>query len=580
MAGCASMGDVAPQAKQIDPASLDAGAAIAAADRDAGWPASDWWRAYRDPQLDAWIAASLAGNPSLAAAQARVREAQSLARIAHAEELPQLNGSLSLMRQHWPDNVYYGPGPLANADTWNNTGALSLSYHLDLWGKDKNNARRALDTARASAADARAAQLELEANVVRAYVDFAKDYALLDIAHATYDRQNELAELARKRLRAGIGTQLEVSQAEAPLPDYARQIDSYEEAIQLGRHQLAALAGKGPGAGAPLARPKLALDADASLPSALPAELIGRRPDVVAARWTVDAQARGIDVAKAAFYPNVDLIASLGGFAVSAPFATFLRAMNGGWSAGPALTLPIFEGGRLRAQLGVASAGYDEAVERYNQTIVGALKDIADNVVRLHSLDSQQKDAARAVALTRRSYDLSHTGFSRGLTDYVNVLLAQSQLLTAQENQARVEAARLAAHASLMIALGGGLETAGDAPHDAPAGDARRASAPNPPAASADASASTKSGAPAAADAPAGSGASASASASASSSSSSSSSSSASASSAGGRAAAASRASATAAAATASGLTAAVAGASAPTSAATSASATAAPAAR
>nr|WP_310796292.1 efflux transporter outer membrane subunit [Burkholderia thailandensis] len=477
MAGCASMGDVAPQAKQIDPASLDAGAAIAAAERDAGWPAADWWRAYRDPQLDAWIAASLAGNPSLAAAQARVREAQSLARVAHAEELPQLNGNLSLMRQHWPDNVYYGPGPLANADTWNNTGTLSLSYHLDLWGKDKNNAQRALDAARARAADARAAQLELEANVVRAYIDFAKNYALLDIAHATYDRQNELAELARKRLRAGIGTQLEVSQAEAPLPDYSRQIDSYEEAIQLGRHQLAALAGKGPGAGASLGRPKLALDANAGLPSALPAELIGRRPDVVAARWTVDAQARGIDVAKAAFYPNVDLIASLGGFAVSAPFATFLRAMNGGWSAGPALTLPIFEGGRLRAQLGVAAAGYDQAVEHYNQTIVGALKDIADNVVRLRSLDSQQKDAARAVSLTRRSYDLSHTGFSRGLTDYVNVLIAQSQLLTAQENQTRVEAARLAAHASLMAALGGGLETAGDAPHDAPAGDARRADA-------------------------------------------------------------------------------------------------------
>lgn len=225
------MGDVAPQDKQVDPASLDAGAAIAAAERDAGWPAADWWRAYRDPQLDSWIAASLAGNPSLAAAQARVREAQSLARIAHAEELPQLNGNLSLMRQHWPDNVYYGPGPLANADTWNNTGTLSLSYHLDLWGKDKHNAERALDAARARAADARAAQLELEANVVRAYVDFAKNYALLDIAHATYERQNALAELARKRLRAGIGTQLEVSQAEAPLPDYSRQIDSYEEAI-------------------------------------------------------------------------------------------------------------------------------------------------------------------------------------------------------------------------------------------------------------------------------------------------------------------------------------------------------------
>ncbi|KVD76076.1 RND transporter [Burkholderia sp. ABCPW 14] len=496
MAGCASMGDVAPQAKQVDPASLDAGAAIAAADRDAGWPASDWWRAYRDPQLDAWIAASLVGNPSLAAAQARVREAQSLARIAHADELPQINGNLSLMRHHWPDNVYYGPGRLADTDTWNNTGTLSLSYHLDLWGKDKNNAERALDAARARAADARAAQLELETNVVRAYIDFAMNYALLDIAHTTYERQRALAELAHKRLRAGIGTQLEVSQAEAPLPDYSRQIDSYEEAIQLGRHQLAALAGKGPGAGASLARPKIALDANAGLPSALPAELIGRRPDVVAARWTVGAQARGIDVAKAAFYPNVDLIASLGGFAVSAPFATFLRAMNGGWSAGPALTLPIFDGGRLRAQLGVASAGYDEAVEQYNQTIVGALKDIADNVVRLHSLDSQQKDAARAVALTQRSYDLSHAGFSRGLTDYVNVLLAQSQLLTAQENQTRIEAARLAAHASLMAALGGGLETESDAPHDAPAGNARRADAGAPTAASGTSGTSTSARAP------------------------------------------------------------------------------------
>lgn len=460
------MGDAAPQAKRLDPALLDAGTAIAAAERDAGWPAADWWHAYGDPQLDTWIAAALAGNPSLAAAQARVREAQALVREAHAGELPQLNGSLSLMRQHWPDNVYYGPGPLADSNTWNNTGGLNLSYHVDLWGEDKNNTQRALDAAHARAADARAAQLAIEAHVALAYIDFAKNYALLDIAHAAYERQHELATLARQRLQAGIGTQLEVSQAEAPLPDYARQIDSYEEAIQLGRHQLAALAGKGPGAGDALTRPTLALNARAGLPSALPAELIGRRPDVVAARWTVDAQARGIDIAKAAFYPNVNLIASLGGLAVGGAFTTFLRAMNGGWSAGPALTLPIFEGGRLRAQLGAAAAGYDMAVEQYNQTLVGALKDIADSIVRLRSLDTQRKDAARAVALTRRTYDLSHTGFSRGLTDYVNVLLAQSQLLSAQENQTRIDAQRLAAHASLMVALGGGIEPQGDAARD------------------------------------------------------------------------------------------------------------------
>ncbi|KVP30892.1 RND transporter [Burkholderia ubonensis] len=462
MAGCASMGDNKPQSTQIDPGTLDAGAAIRAANRDAGWPAADWWRAYRDPQLDAWIAAAQAGNPTLAAAQARVREAQAMARVARSAELPQINGNLSLMRQHWPDNVFYGPGPLANADTWNNTGTLGLSYHLDLWGKDKNATERALDVAHASAADARAARLELEVNVVRAYVGLSMNYALLDLAHDTFERQRALADLARKRLQAGLGTQLEVSQAESTLPDYERQIDTYEEAIQLARHQLAALAGKGPGAGDSIARPKLALDAPAGLPSALPADLLGRRPDVVAARWTVDAQARGIDVAKAAFYPNIDLLATVGGFGVTAPFADFLRAMNGGWTAGPALSLPIFEGGRLRAQLGAASAGYDQAVERYNQTIVGALKDIADQVVRIRSLDTQKKDAARSVAANDRSYQLSREGFRRGLTDYVNVLVAQQQLLRAQETAARIDAERLSAHAALMAALGGGVETGED----------------------------------------------------------------------------------------------------------------------
>lgn len=459
------MGDNKPQSTRIEANALDAGAAIRAADRDAGWPAADWWRAYRDPQLDAWIAAAQAGNPTLAAAEARVREAQAMARVARSAELPQINGNLSLMRQHWPDNVYYGPGPLANADTWNNTGSLGLSYHLDLWGKDKNATERALDTAHATAADARAAKLELEVNVVRAYVGMSMNYALLDLAHETFERQRSLADLARKRLQAGLGTQLDVSQAESTLPDYERQIDSYEEAIQLARHQLAALAGKGPGAGDAIKRPQLALDAPAGLPSAMPADLLGRRPDV-GARWTVDAQARGIDVAKASFYPNIDLLATVGGFGVTAPFTDFLRAMNGGWTAGPALSLPIFEGGRLRAQLGAANAGYDQAVERYNQTIVGALKDIADQVVRIRSLDTQKKDAARSVAANNRSYQLSREGFRRGLTDYVNVLVAQQQLLRAQETAARIDAERLAAHAQLMAALGGGVETGSDVPKD------------------------------------------------------------------------------------------------------------------
>ncbi|EDT00136.1 outer membrane efflux protein [Burkholderia ambifaria IOP40-10] len=156
---------------------------------------------------------------------------------------------------------------------------------------------------------------------------------------------------------------------------------------------------------------------------------------------------------------------------MTAPFTDFLRAMNGGWTAGPALSLPIFEGGRLRAQLGAANAGYDQAVERYNQTVVGALKDIADQVVRIRSLDTQKKDAARSVAANDRSYQLSREGFRRGLTDYVNVLIAQQQLLRAQETAARIDAERLAAHAQLMAALGGGVETGQDGRDGHPSGD-------------------------------------------------------------------------------------------------------------
>jgi NodT family efflux transporter outer membrane factor (OMF) lipoprotein len=467
IAGCASTGGITPQARRTDAASLDAGAAIRAANADAQWPANDWWRGYHDPQLDAWIEAAQAGNPSLAIAQARVREARAMAGVAAAGLLPQIGGNLSIQRQHWADNVFYGPGPLANSNTWNNTASLGLSYHLDLWGEDRNAAERALDAAHATAADARAAQLELEVNVTRAYIQLAMNYALLDIAQSTLAQQQKILEHAQKRLAGGIGTQLEVSQAQTPLPEYERQIDALEEAIALGKNQLAALAGKGPGAGDSLTRPQLALSTPAGLPSTLPAELIGHRPDIVAARWTVAAQARGIDVAKAEFYPNVNLLVSMGGYAAAGPLFQFLKSMSGSYTGGPALSLPIFDGGRLRSQLGAQSAAYDIAVEQYNQTIVTALKEIADEVVRMRSLATQSDDAHRSVAAAQRNYDLAVEGFRRGLTDYLNVLVAHNQLLQAQQGVARIEAERLIAHASLVAALGGGVIDPSDGPSDA-----------------------------------------------------------------------------------------------------------------
>ncbi|MEA3090468.1 MAG: hypothetical protein QOJ04_1810 [Caballeronia sp.] len=464
ISGCASTGGVAPQDRVPDAATLDVGAAIRAANADAKWPDIQWWKAYNDPQLDAWIDAARDDSPTLAIAQARVREALAVARIARSALSPQVSGTLSVQREHWPDNVFYGPGPLAKQNTWNNTGTIGLEYSLDLWSRNSNSAEDALDVAHATAADARAAQLELDANIVRTYIGMSRDYALLDIARSTLDRQKQLLSLAQRRLAGGMGTQLDVSQAETPLPDYERQIDVIEESIALAKNLIAALAGKGPGAADAITRPILVLDAPVGLPSMLPAELVGHRPDIVAARWAVAAQARGIDIAKADFYPNINLLASIGGYAAMGPLFQFFKSQSGSWTVGPAMSLPIFDGGRLRGQLGAASAQYDEAVDRYDQTIVGALKGISDAVIRMRSVQTQEDDAQRSVAAATTSFDLAKEGFRRGLTDYVNVLVAQTQLLHAQQNLATVEAEQLSAHASLIEALGGGIDDPSNGP--------------------------------------------------------------------------------------------------------------------
>lgn len=270
IAGYASIGKIAPQDKISDPAVLDVGSAIRDANNDAHWPDARWWQAYNDPQVNQWIDTANQGSPILAIAQARVREALSMAGVARSALAPHVNGNLSVEREQWPDNEFYGPGPLGNQNTWNNTGTIGLDYRLDLWGKDRNSAKRALDVAHATAADARAAQLELDTNIVRTYIGMSRDYALLDIAQSTFGEQQQILALAQRRLAGGLGTQLDVSQAQTPLPEYERQIESIQESIALEKNQLASLAGKGPGSGQSIARPTLALDGPDGLPTALP----------------------------------------------------------------------------------------------------------------------------------------------------------------------------------------------------------------------------------------------------------------------------------------------------------------------
>ncbi|MCM2318547.1 MAG: efflux transporter outer membrane subunit [Pseudomonas sp.] len=466
LTGCIASGGIAPQAELADNAELPSDAAIRHASQAADWPRAQWWQAYGDAQLNAWVARALAGSPGLAMAAARVRRARALAGLAAAAQAPQVGLDASLQRKRWPDDNFYGPGPLARTTSWNNTAAFGLSYDLDLWGRLRSQREQALSQARVAATEERAAALELQGSVVRAYIQLARQYAELDIAKAELKQREELLALAEERRRIGLGTELEVSTAEAPLPAAHRQLDLAHEAITLSRNQLAALAGAGPGAAAELQRPRLALHGAPRLPSQLPLELLGRRPDVVASRWQVAAAARGIEVARADFYPNVDLLGSLGSAATQGGGLDWLRYDKLTWGIGPALSLPIFDGGARRSRLGAETAGYDLAVEQYRQTLVLALQGVADLLVRLHSLHEQQGFAAHALATAERRWQLAQEAHARGLTDAREALAAQGRVFAQQRLQQQVLAAQLAAQAELWVALGGGVLAAGSDPAD------------------------------------------------------------------------------------------------------------------
>nr|WP_178117745.1 efflux transporter outer membrane subunit [Pseudomonas sp. R5(2019)] len=464
LSGCIGTGGIAPQGTALQANALATDEAIQAAAKDAHWPTQHWWSAYGDPQLDRWIALSVQDSPTLAMAAARVRQAKAMAGVVESAESLQINGESTLKRHNWPEDQFYGPGALSGANTWDNNAAIGFSYALDLWGRERNASEQAVDLAHMSVAQARQAQLELQNNIVRVYIQLSLHYAQRDIVKATLAQQEQILELAERRLKGGIGTHFEVSQAQTPLPETHRQLDVLDEEIALSRNQLAALAGKGPGAGAQLQRPTLSLNTALKLPSALPAELLGQRPDVVASRWQVAAQARGIDVAHAGFYPNVDLVGSIGYMATGGGALEFLTGKKLNYNIGPAITLPIFDGGRLRGQLGEASAGYDMAVAHYNQTLVEALKGISDQLIRRESMDKQQHFAEESVASARKTCDIALIAYQRGLTDYLNVLNAQTLLFRQQQIEQQVQAARLSAHAELVTALGGGLNAGADVP--------------------------------------------------------------------------------------------------------------------
>ena len=460
LAACASSRGLEPQGRLLDADSLQTQRTLAANGlSQPGWPATDWWRALGDPQLDALISEGLQRNPGLDAADARLRQARAQIGTARAARLPSLSASGGYTGVRLPESMV--GDELGGSYAGSGQAYLSFSYGIDLWGGKRAAWEAAVDSGHAAEVDAQAARLNLSAAIAEAYAQLGYAWKLHDVASEELARSQKTLALTRQRRAAGIDSDLQTRQAEARIPAAQQQQQAAQQQIDEARTALAALVGQGPDRGLQIERPQVLNPLALQLPGVLPSELLGRRPDIVAARWRVEAANRQINAAKAEFYPSLNLTA-LGGV-VSSEVDQLLKSGSTFAFLGPALSLPIFDGGRLRANLGKTDAQYDLAVADYNQSVVNALRDVADQVNAVRSLADQASAQAQAVSTARAAHDLAEQRYRAGIGSYLDVLSVEEQLLVSQQRLADLQSRQILVSVRLSQALGGGFTPTSDA---------------------------------------------------------------------------------------------------------------------
>jgi NodT family efflux transporter outer membrane factor (OMF) lipoprotein len=448
LAGCATPGNVHPEAQPLNPQAVgvDAAAAKAPALTDT------WWRAFGSTELDALVQRALAANPSLKTAEARVRSAQALAEGAHAAELPEVGATANTQTQRFPAEGLYPP-PYGGSVYTSGTVQLNASWEIDFFGRNRQALAAALGGERAAEAEAQAARVLLAANVARSYVQLARLEDDRDVAERSLKQRTELLTLIRQRVQAGIDTQVELRQGEGALPELRGQIEAIDEQIALTRHALAALTAQPPAALDTLA-PHLQTVSAVPLPAAVPSDLLGRRADVAAARERVEAATHGLASARAQFYPSVNLVAFAGFNAFG--LDKVLDWGNRTYGGGPAITLPIFDAGRLRANYRGKAADLDAAIESYNGAVLDAVRDVADQIASVQSVERQQREQAQAQQAAEDAYNFALQRYRAGLGNYLTVLSAESNVLTQRRAAADLKARGLDTQVALARALGGG----------------------------------------------------------------------------------------------------------------------------
>jgi NodT family efflux transporter outer membrane factor (OMF) lipoprotein len=429
------------------------------------WPQEQWWKRYRDPQLDRLMDLATRDSPDLQEAQARYTAAQRVVETQAAQLNPQVRGYMDAAHAYSKIDTHLQPNVGSSTQdlnvspkhSWSNSGiaAALFTWDLDIWGKQKDAVAQAIGQANAARAERAMAANTLHFSVARTYFDWQGEQARLALARTAAQHASAYRTLVAMRVHAGLDDPQLLDRADAQLAGQLRDVATLEGASSLDLAQLAAVAGVSvQQLGALQTRP-LPM-ADTNVPPYAGLELIARRPDIVAGRWQIEASVKGIDAARAAYYPDVSLLA-LGAYLRMYPdLGSGTRANVGLGNFGAAVSLPIFSGGRLQAQLDTRQAELDAAVADYNRTVVQAAHDVAEQIDTLQQLSMEQTQVERQLGDISAQNQRADHRRRQGLDDDRTWLGLQLQLDQQRDVQLQLSNQLLATNLALINALGGG----------------------------------------------------------------------------------------------------------------------------
>jgi multidrug efflux system outer membrane protein len=464
LAGCISVPADTNKAAAIDLAARAQHAPGIQLPADA-WPAEQWWLAYSDPQLNQLITRALQDNPSLAVVRARVAGAQAIVSAERADEGASSGLATGLNRQRYSSNGFFPP-PIGGNYFNDANVQVRASWDVDWWGKHRSLVAAALGEENARRAEAAQAAQAIAASVAQSYFRLQMLWARQDNVWLLSAAQREIVAGRKARIAHGLATSEQLGSAELDLGVLEEQSARLATQAQREREVLRALIGGDTAALADLARFKPTPGANA-LPRELGMALLARRPDLQASRWRVEAQLGRVAASEAAFRPDINLVGALGLDAVS--LGKLLRWPSRTPLLGATLDLPLFDSGRLKASLGVARSNRDELVAEYNEAVLAAVREVAQEGATLQGLEQEARTHRAALDASRKLVDSAEARMRRGLLERTGVLQAKMTYLRQQDTDLQLTDARLQTQVALVKALGGGYHAPSSASAGSPA---------------------------------------------------------------------------------------------------------------